>query len=190
MQAPDRHIQNDRYGWLSIGLHWLSAVLVTALWIAGKSIDAAADVDAQRSLHMMLGVSAWLVLLFRILWRFREGHPRVPGVTDLTHRIARAAHYAMLVVLTVLLFSGPLMAWANGAAIPLPGAAAVSPPFPPSEALAAITRSAHEFCANALLLLVLFHVAGALKHLMFADDDVFVRMLWPGRGSGPDETPG
>ena len=188
MQAADRHTTHDHYGWASIGLHWLSAALVIVLWIAGKSIDGAADVDAQRSLHMLLGVSAWLVLAFRIAWRVREGHPRVAGISNVTHRIAVGAHYAMLIVLTILLLSGPLMAWANGAAIPVPGAAAIPAPFPPSEALATFARGAHGLCANLLLLLVLLHVAGALKHLMFANDDVFVRMLWPGRAPGPDKT--
>lgn len=186
MLAAERQVPGDRYDWVSIGVHWLSAGLIIALWIAGKSIDGAADADAQRSLHMLLGVSAWLVLAFRIIWRLRQGHPRVAGISDLVHRVAKGAHFAMLAVLTVLLFSGPLMAWANGAAIPAPGAAAIPAPFPPSESLAAVARGAHELCANVLLFLVLLHVAGALKHLMFANDDVFVRMLWPGRTSGAD----
>ena len=32
-----------------------------------------------------------------------------------------------------------------------------------------------------LFVLVIVHIGGALKHLMFHTDDTIVRMLWPGR---------
>jgi len=174
----------DRYGWLSIVLHWLIAALVITLWILGKSIDGADDEDARRALHMSVAMTAWLLIAFRIAWRLREGHPRVAGVSDLTHRIAKVNHYLMLISVSLMLLSGPLMAWANGAAIPLFGGVTVPGPFPPSDAIRDVARGIHGISANVLLLLVVLHIGGALKHLMFHADDVFARMLWPGRHDG------
>ena len=171
----------DRYDWPSIALHWLIAVLVITLWILGKRIDAAEDVDARRALHMSIGMSAWLLIAFRIGWRFRQGHPRVAGVSDRTHRLAKWTHYLMLILLSLMLVSGPVMAWANGATIPVLGGFGIPGPFPASDALRDAAHGVHELSANALLILTLLHIAGALKHLMFHADDVFVRMLWPGR---------
>ncbi len=173
----------DRYGWLSILLHWTSAAAVIALWIIGKGIDFAdADaIDQQRALHMSIGVSVWLLLAVRIGWRIRSGHPRAAGLTDRTFRVAMYAHYATLVAIALMLVSGPVMVWANDASIPVFGAFEIPGPVGASPTLRAAARTTHVVAANVILLLTLAHIAGALKHLMFHADESFVRMLWPGR---------
>ena len=169
------------YGWVSIVIHWVIAVIVIALWFIGQNIDAAgsAEADGRRALHVSIAASVWLLVLFRIFWRFREGHPRVRGLGDRTHSIAKAAHYLMLLLLAVMLVSGPAMVWAGGNAITLFGAVAISAPFAESQAAADIAHTAHTLASRGLVVLVVLHIAGALKHLMFHSDDTIVRMLWP-----------
>lgn len=184
--SDDRHAvydQADRFGWISIALHWLTAAAVLVLWFAGKGI-AFADVDkveSQRNLHMSMGIVLWLLLAGRIVWRLQSGHPRARGLTDFTHRVAKYSHYALLVAVSLMLLSGPLMAWANGAPIPVFGWFAVPGPLDESPALRNAMHTVHVASSNIILWLTLLHIAGALKHLMFHDDDAFVRMLWPRR---------
>ena len=40
-------------------------------------------------------------------------------------------------------------------------------------------RAIHAGTANTLFLLVLVHILGALKHLMFHEDETIERMIWP-----------
>jgi cytochrome b561 len=169
------------YGWVSIALHWITAATVVALWFIGKSIFSGDPdaMDARRSLHVSIAASAWLLILVRIIWRFREGHPHVRGQSMRIHRIARAAHYAMLTILLVMILSGPLMVWADGAKIDIFGLASIAGPFGASEALRSLAWYLHSKAAVLLLVLVLLHIGGALKHLMFHDDDTIVRMIWP-----------
>jgi cytochrome b561 len=157
----------DSFGWISIALHWLTAVLITALWIIGRSIEfqAVDSIDARRSLHVTLGLAAWLLLAARIAWRLKNPHPRAFGQSELIHRVARATHYLMLMLLAIMLVSGPLLAWSSST---LP-------------AMAAGIHSVHGAGANLLLLLVVIHVAGALKHLMFNDDETIARIFVPRR---------
>ena len=171
------------YGWLSIAIHWATGVIVIALWLLGQSIDSAgsAEADGRRALHVSIAASAWLLLLFRIAWRFREGHPRVAGLGNLTHGIAKAAHYLMLLLLCIMLVSGPAMVWAGGNAISLFGAVTIPAPVRESIAVAEFAHTAHIVASRGLVILVVLHVAGALKHLMFHSDDTIVRMLWPPR---------
>ncbi len=61
-------------------------------------------------------------------------------------------------------------------------------PLPESVALEEIAHAIHVASANALLWLTLLHVGGAFKHLMFHADDVFARMLWPGRRAGANKS--
>lgn len=162
---PDFSDRPDSFGWISIGLHWLAAAGITGLWLVGKSIalQTGAAVDERRLLHIGLGLALWLPLALRILWRLRAAHPRAPGQTMRTHRIARGAHYLILGVLALMLVTGPALAWLQ----------------PQAGSLATFLRSLHGTCANLLAALVLLHVLAALKHLMFHDDETIARIFVP-----------
>ena len=156
--------QADSFGWLSIALHWLSAVVVIAMWVIGQNISVQPDgsPDFYRQLHVTLGLGAWILLAGRIVWRIRVPHPRSAGLGDRTHRFARSFHFVMLALLTLLIVSGPVLAWAG---------------YGSSLGTAAFT--VHRVSGNAMFALVVLHILGALKHLMFHHDDSIVRMLWP-----------
>lgn len=175
--------RSDRFGWVSIVLHWLTAVVVIVLLFFGKTLAIidAADVAAQRALHMSIGITAWLLIAARIVWRVRSSHPRSRGLKPLTHRLAKYSHYLLLAALSMMLISGPLMAWAGGNAIPVFGWFSLPGPVGELPALQTAMHSVHAFCGNVILWLSVLHVTAAFKHLMFHDDDSFARMLWPGR---------
>ena len=171
------------YGWISILLHWITAIAIVALWFLGKAILAgtAEDVSARRSLHISWAASAWLLFLARVVWRAWSGHPHVRGQTDRIHIVAKSVHYASLVTLLIMMVSGPLTVWARGFPVNVFGWFSVPAPIAASERLADTAYFVHSNAAALLLVLVLVHIGGALKHLMFHTDDTIVRMLWPGR---------
>jgi cytochrome b561 len=156
--------QPDSFGWISILVHWLTTVLVITLWFIGRSIAEQGSfeaIDARRNLHVTIALSSWLLLLFRIVWRLRMHHPRASGQSLFIHRIARTVHYIMLVVLSLMMISGPVMAWAE------------------NKNITDVAYIVHSYSANVLLGLVLLHIGGTLKHIIFHEDDTIVRMLWP-----------
>jgi len=156
--------QPDSFGWVSILVHWVTSVLIITLWFIGRSIteqDSVEAVDARRSLHVTIALSAWLLLLFRIYWRVRMKHPRARGQSLLIHRVARTTHYTMLVVIGLMMVSGPIMIYVE------------------NQALADLALTIHAASGSVLLALVLFHIGGTLKHIIFHEDDTIVRMLWP-----------
>jgi cytochrome b561 len=143
--------------------------------------------DVQRQLHISIAASAWLLILARVIWRIRSGHPHVKGQTLLVHRIAKSAHYAMLTLLIMMLASGPIMVWSGGEPISIFGWFSIRGPIGESELTREVAWFIHSNCAMLLLWLVLLHVSGALKHLMFHADDTIARMIWPGRQSTGDK---
>ena len=171
------------YGWISILLHWLTAIVIIVLWLLGQSISLITpeDVDSRRALHVSIAASAWLVLVLRIAWRFRSGHPHVNGQSLNIHRIAKTAHYVMLIALLLMLVSGPLMVWASGNTIGIFGWLAIPGPVGESESLGELAHFVHSNSALLLFWLVMLHIGGAVKHLMFHADDTIARMIWPGR---------
>ncbi len=165
--------KSNSFGWLSIGLHWFATLAIILLWFIGQSIASQSIelIDTRRSLHVTLGLIAWLPLVARIAWRFKSGHPRVNGQTQLTHRLAKAAHYAMLLVLIIMLISGPLMAWA----------------MPDRGSLSEFAFTFHSNAAKALAVLVVLHILAALKHLMFHEDETVARIFVPRIENAQDE---
>ena len=158
--------QPDSFGWISILVHWLTTVLVITLWFIGGSIAEQGSfeaIDPRRNLHITIALSSWLLLLFRIVWRLRMHHPRASGQSLFIHRIARTVHYIMLVVLSLMMISGPVMAWAD------------------NKHITDVAYTVHSYSANVLLGLVLLHIGGTVKHIIFHEDDTIVRMLWPKR---------
>ena len=177
------------YGWISILLHWVTAIIVIALWFIGQSIMNVSleEVDDRRALHVSVAASAWLLLIVRTLWRFRSGHPHVRGQSDSIHRIAVVAHYAMLIIMLLMLLSGPLMVWTGGRAIAIFDTICIPGPLGESETLGELAWFIHSNAAMALFWLVILHIGGALKHLMFHADDTIARMIWPGKNTKDDK---
>jgi cytochrome b561 len=65
------------YGWISIALHWITAIVILTIWFIGSSIQsdvAAGSTDTLR-LHTSIAITAYLLLWGRIVWRFWQGHP-------------------------------------------------------------------------------------------------------------------
>jgi cytochrome b561 len=155
--------------------------MIVVLWYLGQSISnqVPVEIDARRAMHVSLAISGWLLLLFRIIWRVRVGHPHADGQSGRIHRIARSTHFAILGTLLMMLVSGPVTIWAQAKPIrffglvPLPVASTYHP------LAAELAATTHAAAGMVLLILVLIHVGGALKHLMFNDDETVVRMLWP-----------
>jgi cytochrome b561 len=171
------------FGWISIALHWLTAIIVFLLWFLGDSI-AAQDgemIDQRRSLHVSVAVSAYLLLVYRIYWRFKIGHPHVSGQGMRIHQFAQAVHYLLLVAIAVMLLSGPIMVLASGGTLSAFGLFSIPLPSAESEALRSAAFAAHAFAGTAVISLTVLHIAGALKHLMFNEDETIVRMLKPKR---------
>ncbi|MEX0828463.1 MAG: cytochrome b/b6 domain-containing protein [Haliea sp.] len=172
------------YGWVSILFHWSSAVVIVAMWLLGSNIRIG-DIVSPGHLHVSTGVCIWLPMLFRIAWRMRAGHPQLAGQSMVVRRLASTTHYAILAAVFVMLLSGPLLVWSDGLPIRVFDWFAIPGPFDGSDRLREIALLVHSTTAMLLLYLVLIHVGGALKHLMFHNDETFVRMLWPRRGREP-----
>jgi cytochrome b561 len=94
---------------------------------------------------------------------------------------AHGAHWALY----ALFFAVPLMGWAYSSAAGFPVVWFGVLPLPdfvtPDRALAEILKARHGQLAWALAVVVVLHVAAALKH-EFIDRDALLQRMRPGRG--------
>ena len=171
-------LRAETYDRRTIRLHWLTAVLVAALWIIAQVIDdfpKGMPRIGARSTHIMLGVLLALVVARRIWWRVRQGHrlaapgPRwIAAATSVTHHLL----YAGLVVVLLL---GIANAWARGDN--LFGVVVIPKLLAGHVQLRPTIESLHKILANALVIVAVLHALAALWHHFCLKDDVLRRML-------------
>lgn len=170
-----------RYSTVSLTLHWLTALLVVGQ-IALVSIAEGVS-GPERGFWMMLhksgGATILVLTLIRLGWRVAHPAIRLPATTPRWQKVAaRATHVLFYVVLIAL----PLTGWLAGSAagrgfewyglfdfplLPIGG----------GRALARTLMDVHEALPKLLYVLLLLHVAGALKHHLLDRDDVLRRMI-------------
>ena len=169
------------YGWVSIALHWLGALVVLTLWFIGSSIGSAGAQSTQRlNLHTSIALCAYALVWARVIWRFRVGHPQpLPAQRGIGFAIGRLVHLSLLVVIAAMLVTGPLTAWLRGDAIQVFGLVVASP-FGAHVDAADFMHRCHVWGANAILIGTLLHIGGTLKHVAFDKDGTLERMLVAG----------
>jgi len=167
------------YGWLSIVLHWIVAVVILMLWGIGDWMQGVSTLESSelRAYHISIAASAWFLIIARIVWRIRSSHPKLEGQSNFTHHLAKGLHYLLLLSIAMMVVSGPAMLWTAGLPIEIFEVISIPSPIPPILSMNLIAVDTHKFFANAVVILILIHIGGAFKHLMFNDDETFISML-------------
>jgi cytochrome b561 len=90
------------------------------------------------------------------------------------------AHVLFYILMIVMPLTGWLMIGANGKAAPVDffGLFTVDTAVGKNAGLAEVAHEGHEFLATPLIILIVLHVLGALKH-QFIDHMPFLQRMWP-----------
>lgn len=177
-------LRNTRaaYGWAAIGLHWISAVGVVALYLLGEQMEEAPDRAAKmiaQDLHVSVAVLLFTFLAARLLWSLSQPHPRSLEQNRWLRLVAIAVQGLFLLMIAVLLLTGPLAIWSTTRPIEVFDLFAIPSPFPTRlDWLHETAEQVHGAAAKLFWPLIVLHVAGALKHLIIDRDGTLQRMLW------------
>jgi cytochrome b561 len=160
-------------------LHWLMALCILAMLFIGVGMVSTVKPKylALVSLHKPLGILILVLVLIRLVTRWRSGAPPLPA--DLPEPMRVAAHLSHY-VLYALMIGMPLIGWAmlSAAAYPVVLFGGVHLPsiLPQSDAMHAFLWSAHFYLAFAFFAVILLHLAAALFHALVRRDGVFDAM--------------
>jgi cytochrome b561 len=161
-------------------VHWLSLALIIAAWFLGESLDEARHEGgatiAGYVAHALVGGVVLLLTVARLTFRRKDGVPAPMG-NALIDKVATGMHSALYFVLILLSVSGVLIIAASdvGKAI-LTGDAALLP----AKFQGVFAHEIHELLVTALIVLVVVHALGALKHQFVMKDGLMNRM-WLGK---------
>ncbi|GAA4124877.1 cytochrome b [Aminobacter aganoensis] len=177
---------DTRYGWASIGLHWLIALLFIGQFGLGLVM---VRIASQRiafeliQLHKSFGFLLLGLVLVRIGWRLGNASPELPEeVGPMERRAAPAVHVLLYAVQLVVPLSGWVLVSVSVLEIPsMPFNLFVMPhlPLQVSDAAETFWIFGHKWLAYAGIALVVLHVLAALRHHFWLRDVVLVRMISP-----------
>lgn len=190
--------RSSRYTTGAIVLHWAIALLIIAQIIGGWAMHEFLENGTQLQydvyqLHKSLGLTVLILTVARIMWRlFNPPPPEPASVSPLERRVSGMVHFAFYALMLLIPLSGWVMVTVSPIRVETVLYFQDWLPWPDVPLLAAlrgseaaeISEEVHAFLAYGAGVLVLLHVAGALKH-HFEDGAFISRMSPRTAGDGP-----
>jgi len=169
------------YGGVAQAFHWVTAILVVAAYIYGpggseqRVYSPARDFD--RQLHETLGMCVFALVVMRVLWRTVDVHPEAPPNPRWMGLAAKAAHWALYLLLFSLPLSAISGAWLEGHPLTLLVGVKIPPLLAPSHDAGAKIATLHTWLGDAILWVAGLHAIAALYHHIVLKDGVLASML-------------
>lgn len=157
-------------------VHWLSLAFLIAAWFLGESLDEArhegAATIAGYFAHAVVGGVILLLTVARLYSRRKDGVPSPLGNTP-ADKLATLVQSGLYLVLLLLTVSGMvIMVTSDVGKALLAGDAALLP----AKFHGVFAHELHEVLVTALIVLVVVHALGALKHQFIMKDGLMNRM--------------
>lgn len=171
----------QRYGSLSIGLHWIMLGLIAAVYACIELRELYPKGSDPREMlkawHFMLGLLVFLLTTIRLYVRLTGPTPViVPQPAPWQTLVANIAHVLLYAMMLALPLAGWVMLSAAGKPIPFFGLE-LPPLIGEDKALAGSLKEIHKTVGTAGYYLIGLHAAAALFHHHVLRDNTLQRML-------------
>ncbi len=172
----ENHTDVIAYNPLTKIFHWLIALLVLTLLCVGFLLEKLPDIAY--TMHKSFGLVVLALMICRILWIRHVGRPVLPASMPQWEKFfAHLVQYSLYFFLVMMPIAGWMMSTASGHTpqffglfpLPCPGIVA-------DKDLAAFMKEVHNTTAWIIIVLLFFHIFGALKHHFWDKDNVLKRM--------------
>lgn len=177
----------DRYGWISISLHWAVAALLFLLFALGLWM---VELDYYSNwyhdapfIHKSVGALLMMLMALRFTWVRLNPKPKPLSKNAKLNFVATTVHALLYALVFALGISGYLISTAEGQGVSVFDWFIVPAWLEVFEGQADVAGEVHEWLAYGLMTLVGLHAAAALKH-HYVDRDQTLRRMWhPGSDS-------
>jgi cytochrome b561 len=180
---------NARYTKTAKSLHWLMAVLFFGMLGLGfymQGLPLSPDKLKLYSWHKWVGVTVFLLALFRIAWRVTHQPPALPSsMPRLMQIAAHAGHHMLYMLMFLIPLSGWLMSSAKGFQTVWFGILPIPDLLEKNKLLGDLLQTVHVSLNYLFIAVLIGHIGAALKHHFIDKDDILTRML---PGSGKDKS--
>ncbi|HEN8727093.1 TPA: cytochrome b [Pseudomonas putida] len=177
--------QEEGYTSTAKGLHWISGIIWIVAWVIGFVAvhwrDELNPAHFLTLLHKAMASTLIFLVILRLAWRVT--HP-APGMPETMSRpMQQAASVGHWLLYGVALIGLPVSGWYWSSVADKPimvaGLYQLPPLVEPEEGMYATAKAIHTYVGWFCGLLVVGHVAAALKH-HFVDKDAVLKGMLPG----------
>lgn len=172
----------ERYGSLSISLHWLMLLLLIAVYSCAELHGFFPKGSEMRkdlmTWHFSLGISVFILVIVRLIAKLLAPEPRiVPDVLIWEKWLAKLMHYALYLLMISMPIAGYLGMSAGGNTVYFFGMALPNL-METNKALSETIFEVHETVGNIGYFLIGLHTFAALFHHYVQRDNTLTRMWW------------
>lgn len=171
-----------RYDGLQRAFHWsMALIIVGAIGIGLYCSYLPPGTSPRRELldlHKSLGMTAAVLIVFRIAYRLFRGEPRYRAPPSrVVHALARIAHLALYGLMILMPVTGYIYSGAGGYSLPWFGLFSWPRIVPLDKMLSRAGFLAHEWLGWTLVALLVLHVLAVGWHGWLRRDEVRGRMI-------------
>ena len=176
----------DKLSSMTIFLHWIVGVLMIGLLATGVYMVETEGYWLY-DWHKSFGVTIALFVIWRVLWRIKNGWPEHVGdYTSFEQVTAKLVHWLLITGTVLMPISGFLMSSMGGHGVAVfgwelfhhnPDPADPNKVIPINGAVAGTAHSLHWIAGYCMIAGVVLHVVGAVKHHAMDKDGTLRRML-------------
>ena len=171
---------------LTVWLHWIVGLTIIGLLAVGTYMEETKTYELF-PIHKSIGVLVFIFVLWRVIWRFKNGWPKPVGTyTKIEQILSKITHWTLIICTLLMPISGMMMSGASGTGFGVFGleiVAANPDPVNLGKFIAYNGRAAwaghvlHNNVSTLLIIAICLHIVGALKHHMIDKDGTLRRML-------------
>ncbi|AOA59979.1 cytochrome b [Acinetobacter larvae] len=166
-------------------LHWIMAIIFITAWVIGfySGNFLSYDVDGSFkgniiTLHKNIATVILFLVVVRLFWRYTHPTPALPAsMSPAMKSAAHIAHWILYFILIALPITGCLYSWSAGHPAPVLYLFEIPRLLDKNPEIMSIVAPAHVYLSWFAGLLLLGHIAAALKHHFIDKDHVLRSML-------------
>lgn len=176
----------EKFSPITIALHWLVGITIIALIAVGIYMEST-EAFPLYPIHKSVGMLIFAVIIFRVIWRMKSGWPQHIGShKPIERKLARIVQWVLIIGTVLFPLSGMIMSGFGGYGLSIFGLELVPMNFDPENpkeilahngALAGFAHSVHGILGNVMIVAILLHISGALKHHIIDKDSTLKKML-------------
>ena len=171
---------NTTYTPVAKRLHWLMAAMILGLLALGiymSDLPLSPQKLTLYSWHKWAGVTVFVLVWLRLLWRITHRPPALPEtLSPLMRLAAHAGHSALYLLMIAIPLTGWLMSSAKGFQTVWFGVLPIPDLLGRDRELGDLLQQVHKLLNLLLMLTLAGHVAAALWHHFVLKDDTLRRM--------------
>ncbi|MDG6777545.1 cytochrome b [Thiomicrorhabdus sp. zzn3] len=168
------------FGVVSRANHWLSAFLfigLIALGIYMHELPRSPEKFELYDLHKSLGIGLLMLMILRLVWLKVSPNPEQLSHNKFEHILAHSVKGILYLAMLVMPISGWIMSNSGGHEVAFFDLFVLPTLVGENDTVHEIAEGIHGTVGPLMIVVILLHVAGALKHHFIYKDNTLKRML-------------